>query len=195
MGNCLERSLSEDDEDETSQQPRHHRRRHRSYNRLNGTGSSNSSSSSSSSLSSIGNTGIISTGTSTGAHFIQLSNSNTNAMTTSLSSSPQQVFYLSPNVQRTAEQLTEEEQIKLLKRMTLVQQLPTASYDGSSKKNKECVICMIDFELNDTIKYLPCMHTFHQTCIDNWLVRSLVCPSCIEPVDALILEHMIMNNE
>ena len=48
----------------------------------------------------------------------------------------QQVFYLTPNVQRTADQLTEEEQIKLLKRMTLIQQLPAGSYD-ESKKNKE----------------------------------------------------------
>ncbi len=48
----------------------------------------------------------------------------------------QQVFYLTPNVQRTADQLTEEEQIKLLKRMTLIQQLPSGFYD-ENKKNKE----------------------------------------------------------
>ncbi len=46
---------------------------------------------------------------------------------------------------------------------------------------------MIDFEKNDTIKYLPCMHTFHQSCIDTWLLRSLICPSCMEPVDAGLL--------
>lgn len=98
----------------------------------------------------------------------------------------QQVFYLTPNVQRTADQLTEEEQVKLLKRMTLIQQLPSTTYD-ENKKNKECVICMIDFELKDQIKCLPCMHSFHQSCIDSWLVRSLICPSCMEPVDAGLL--------
>jgi E3 ubiquitin-protein ligase RNF11 len=46
---------------------------------------------------------------------------------------------------------------------------------------------MIDFEMNDKIKYLPCMHTFHCSCIDSWLVRSLYCPSCMEPVDAGLL--------
>lgn len=96
------------------------------------------------------------------------------------------VYYLTPNVQRTADQLTEEDQIKLLKRMALIQQLPSGSYD-ENKKNKECVICMIDFEVGDTIKYLPCMHTFHASCIDDWLVRSLICPSCMEPVDAGLL--------
>ncbi len=55
------------------------------------------------------------------------------------SSSSQQVYYLTPNVQRTADQLTEEDQIKLLKRMALVQQLPSGSYD-ENKKNKEYVI-------------------------------------------------------
>jgi E3 ubiquitin-protein ligase RNF11 len=104
--------------------------------------------------------------------------------------SSSQVYYLAPNVQRTADQLTEEEQIKLLKRMTLIQQLPSGSYD-ENKKNKECAICMIDFEVNDTIKYLPCMHTFHQSCIDQWLVRSLICPSCMEPVDAGLLSNFM----
>ena len=50
--------------------------------------------------------------------------------------SSQQVFYLSPNVQRTADQLTEEDQIKLLKRMTLIQQLPCGAYD-QNKKHRE----------------------------------------------------------
>ena len=48
----------------------------------------------------------------------------------------QQFYYLTPNVQRTADQLTEEDQIKLLKRMALIQQLPSGSFDDS-KKNKE----------------------------------------------------------
>ncbi len=54
----------------------------------------------------------------------------------SQSSGQPQVYYVSPHQQRTAEQLTEEEQIKLLKRMTLIQQLPTGTYD-QNKKNKE----------------------------------------------------------
>ena len=56
----------------------------------------------------------------------------------SSSGNSSQVYYLAPNIQRTADQLTEEEQIKLLKRMTLIQQLPTAAYD-ENKKNKESV--------------------------------------------------------
>lgn len=48
----------------------------------------------------------------------------------------QQVFYMNPCLQRTADELTEEEQIKLLKRMALIQQLPSGTYD-ENKKHKE----------------------------------------------------------
>ena len=79
-------------------------------------------------------------------------------------------------------ELSEEDQMRVLKRTTLIDQLPIGGYT-QNKKNKECVICMIDFEENDTLKYLPCMHSFHQKCIDAWLLRTLICPSCMEPVD------------
>ena len=48
-----------------------------------------------------------------------IQNNNNNGSGSNNNSS--QVYYLAPNVQRTADQLTEEEQIKLLKRMTLIQ--------------------------------------------------------------------------
>ena len=50
-----------------------------------------------------------------------------------------------------------------------------------------CVICMIEFVIGDRVRYLPCMHTYHTDCIDDWLMRSFTCPSCMEPVDAALL--------
>ncbi|GLH15545.1 hypothetical protein R5R35_014528 [Gryllus longicercus] len=96
------------------------------------------------------------------------------------------VYYPSPNVSRPVTQLTEEEQVKIAKRIGLIQHLPTGTYDGC-KKNRECVICMIEFMINDPVRYLPCMHTYHVECIDDWLMRSFTCPSCMEPVDAALL--------
>nr|XP_027202581.1 RING finger protein 11-like [Dermatophagoides pteronyssinus] len=96
------------------------------------------------------------------------------------------LFYPSPNVSRQVNQLTEEEQIKIAQRIGLIQHLPTGSYDGC-KKNRECVICMIEFLIDDPIRFLPCMHIYHTKCIDDWLMRSLTCPSCMEPVDAALL--------
>jgi len=96
------------------------------------------------------------------------------------------VYYPSPNVSRPASQLTEEEQVKIAQRIGLIQHLPTGTFDGC-KKTRECVICMIEFTVGDAIRYLPCMHTYHTECIDDWLMRSFTCPSCMEPVDAALL--------
>ncbi|KAJ8887155.1 hypothetical protein PR048_013370 [Dryococelus australis] len=46
------------------------------------------------------------------------------------------VYYPSPNVSRPATQLSEEEQVKIAKRIGLIQHLPTGTYDGC-KKNRE----------------------------------------------------------
>ncbi|CAG9759904.1 unnamed protein product [Ceutorhynchus assimilis] len=103
----------------------------------------------------------------------------------SVQSSPP-IYHPSPSLTQSATQLSEEEQIRIAKRIGLIQHLPTGKYDGS-KKIRECVICMGDFMVGDALRYLPCMHTYHMTCIDGWLMRRLTCPSCIEPVDAALL--------
>ena len=46
---------------------------------------------------------------------------------------------------------------------------------------------MIEFNVGDSVRYLPCMHIYHTECIDDWLMRSFTCPSCMEPVDAALL--------
>ncbi|XP_012280607.1 RING finger protein 11 [Orussus abietinus] len=82
--------------------------------------------------------------------------------------------------------LTEEEhQVRIAKRIGLIQHLPTREYDGAKKG--ECVICMMELLVGEEVRYLPCMHTYHATCIDDWLLRSLTCPSCMEPVDAALI--------
>lgn len=49
---------------------------------------------------------------------------------------------------------------------------------------------MVDFENGDSVRYLPCMHSFHVACIDDWLMRSFKCPSCMEPLDSAILSSL-----
>ncbi|KYO32298.1 RING finger protein 11 [Alligator mississippiensis] len=90
-----------------------------------------------------------------------------------------------------ATQLTEEEQVRIAQRIGLIQHLPTGVFDlgtePTDRKTKECVICMLDFAYGDPVRFLPCLHTYHVGCIDDWLMRSLTCPSCMEPVDAALL--------
>lgn len=50
-------------------------------------------------------------------------------------------------------------------------------------ENKEtdlCCICMLQFEISDKIKTLPCdkRHVFHNCCIDKWLSHHKACPTC-----------------
>lgn len=46
-----------------------------------------------------------------------------------------------------------------------------------------CAICMMDYCAGEPIRLLPCMHYYHLHCIDDWLMRSLTCPTCMERVD------------
>ncbi|KPP78645.1 RING finger protein 11-like, partial [Scleropages formosus] len=107
------------------------------------------------------------------------------------------VYHPTPSQTRLATQLTEEEQVRIAQRIGLIQHLPKGVYDGgrdgSEKKIRECVICMMDFVYGDPIRFLPCMHIYHMDCIDDWLMRSFTCPSCMEPVDAALLSSYETN--
>lgn len=48
-----------------------------------------------------------------------------------------------------------------------------------------CVICMCEYEVGDELRKMPmCSHIFHRACIDDWLTRSLTCPSCQQEIPA-----------
>ena len=52
-----------------------------------------------------------------------------------------------------------------------------------SSCSHRCAICMMDYTAGEPIRLLPCMHYYHLRCIDDWLMRSLTCPTCMERVD------------
>ena len=43
---------------------------------------------------------------------------------------------------------------------------------------KECSICIDDYKIGNIIRQLKCSHTFHQVCIDTWLINNNLCPNC-----------------
>ena len=43
---------------------------------------------------------------------------------------------------------------------------------------KECSICIDEYKIGDIIRQLKCSHTFHQGCIDEWLMCNNICPNC-----------------
>lgn len=44
--------------------------------------------------------------------------------------------------------------------------------------NTICGICLCEYEADDRLRVLPCQHTFHCGCIDQWFQDSRFCPFC-----------------
>uniref|UniRef100_A0A0E0F998 RING-type domain-containing protein n=1 Tax=Oryza meridionalis TaxID=40149 RepID=A0A0E0F998_9ORYZ len=45
-------------------------------------------------------------------------------------------------------------------------------------KQEECAACLRDFEEEDTLRTMPCSHSFHEICLFRWLSESCLCPLC-----------------
>lgn len=64
-----------------------------------------------------------------------------------------------------------------------IQALPVvaapAREDWLGTAEKECSICLAEFEPGELCRSLPgCTHTFHRACVDLWLLRRAECPLC-----------------
>ncbi|KAJ6850422.1 putative E3 ubiquitin-protein ligase ATL44 [Iris pallida] len=47
-----------------------------------------------------------------------------------------------------------------------------------SLDQKECAVCLDEFETGDVLMHLPCSHRFHWSCAVPWLETTLRCPCC-----------------
>ena len=67
-----------------------------------------------------------------------------------------------------------------------ISSLPTNTLENPKEELPEdkrtCNICLEDFECGERRKCLPCLHGFHEKCIDQWLGLNGVCPVCKTPV-------------
>lgn len=46
----------------------------------------------------------------------------------------------------------------------------------------KCMICLDEFKNGDELKTLPCLHIYHQQCIEHWLGLDNSCPICKAPI-------------
>lgn len=46
-----------------------------------------------------------------------------------------------------------------------------------------CLICLSDFETGDVLRTLPCLHQYHQSCVDTHLRANRSCPLCRSTID------------
>ena len=68
-----------------------------------------------------------------------------------------------------------------------VARLKTRKHRASAEEGCDgsCTICLDDYEEGDLIKELPCGHSYHQECIDPWLLqKSSLCPLCKQNIIA-----------
>jgi len=61
--------------------------------------------------------------------------------------------------------------------------LPVFNFDKSkagnlSEESKSCQICISEFEDQDKIMLLPCLHKYHEACISQWFDQNDQCPIC-----------------
>jgi hypothetical protein len=45
-------------------------------------------------------------------------------------------------------------------------------------RSEKCTICLGEIYNGESLKTLQCMHKFHSSCIDRWLVQNEICPLC-----------------
>lgn len=61
---------------------------------------------------------------------------------------------------------------------TILNQLPTYKFDANTQEKAQCRVCLCDYENDEEIKILPCLHKYHKECIDEWLKDKTECPVC-----------------
>jgi len=66
--------------------------------------------------------------------------------------------------------------------MLTLSSFPTHKFGAKSKENSMCLICQEKYELNESLRNLPCFHSFHENCIDQWLRKKKTCPVCLKEI-------------
>lgn len=64
---------------------------------------------------------------------------------------------------------------------SIMHSLPISQFkkDQEACQDKECAICLGDFEDGEWLKHLSnCSHVFHVSCIDTWFQTHSSCPIC-----------------
>jgi hypothetical protein len=66
----------------------------------------------------------------------------------------------------------------------MIDELPTMCVpSGSPLCKQRCLVCQERIKAGDELRTLPCIHSFHSQCVDQWLNSSKTCPVCKRHID------------
>jgi hypothetical protein len=70
-----------------------------------------------------------------------------------------------------------------------IDSLATYTYDPKTTIGKDehdcgvkCLVCQFAYEKNECLRKLPCGHSFHTECVDQWLMTKDCCPYCRQAI-------------
>lgn len=61
---------------------------------------------------------------------------------------------------------------------------PPEEGEEEEEEADKCTICLSEFEVEEDVRRLPCMHLFHVECVDQWLGQNKRCPICRVDIEA-----------
>ena len=63
-------------------------------------------------------------------------------------------------------------------------QTASSENDEEEEEADKCTICLSEFEAEEDVRRLPCMHLFHVECVDQWLGQNKRCPICRSEINS-----------
>lgn len=67
-----------------------------------------------------------------------------------------------------------------------LEKLPCFHFQDKEKGSSpvDCAVCLDNFKMGDKCRLLPlCNHSFHAQCVDSWLLKTPICPTCRASAD------------
>jgi hypothetical protein len=68
------------------------------------------------------------------------------------------------------------------KAQKVIDSLKCCVHEGTGDYDSMCVFCRDEYSIGDKLRFLPCKHAFHASCVDEWLKANDSCPMCKRPV-------------
>lgn len=60
-----------------------------------------------------------------------------------------------------------------------IDKIATVKYNKSKMKNNDkCTVCLFEYKESEILRKLTCGHTYHKSCVDEWLLQDKKCPVC-----------------